>query len=576
MRKLLSLASCGLVAATAMAAPLTPAQISKLQMVENPEMTQKVRAQMASTLYQLECGQTPDNAYTRSYTDPKGTRWIFIANLIQDGGAWEYYSKLDENGKTLIGPDGKEVPCEKEDLPLYLAQLTVIAYPQGANANYASFLAGWPSYYYGDMGNQGTEEDPNMTPIPFDEFVNEPNHQRKFTESDKTFIPKYDKATGTYTTYHMVSSAMRMQALWNGQSATTYVTSTSASNLTFSSYIDETKETELKINVYLKDANNQTRPMVANYAGTAKIGGWSTSYLSGNLDNIHLFNAGQISSESLGMTNPFTGDDFGPLTCLYLVASDKAIDINIDPTKGGFDESKTFKLQINKDNVPAGDNYEDHLTYVMGYLFAPANFEGPQKGVTYKMLLPVDTYDPDFKQWYSAISPEENSMVPSSYADDWTSYGMMCYFKNYSENLKAGQSYISFNTANGLYLDAKLGTGDVLRLSGKGDIIYHNNENDMTQTVKVPAVGDFVTDYVAPVKNDLAYVAGVVAPNTAISVANGAICVNADANVAVAIYKLDGQKVAAKALKAGESYTVAPGKGLYIVKAGNVAKKVAL
>lgn len=576
MRKLLSLASCGLVAAAAMAAPLNPAQLQKAQMVENPEMTQKVRAQMASTLYQLECGQTPDNAYTRSYTDPKGTKWLFIANLIQDGGAWQYYRKTDENGKPIKGPNGEDVFCEKEDLPLYLAQLTVVAYPQGANPNYASFLAGWPSYYFGDMGNQGTEEDPNMTPIPFDEFVNEPNHQRKFTESDKTFIPKYDQATGTYTTYHMVSSAMRMQALWNGQDAKTYVTSTSASNLTFSSYIDETKETELKINIYLKDASNQTRSMVANYAGTAKVGGWTTNYLSGNLDNIHLFNAGQISSDSLGMTNPFTGDDFGPFTCLYLVASDKVIDINIDSTKGKFDESKTFKLNINQANVPAGENYEDHLTYVMGYLFAPANYEGPQKGVTYKMLEPEWTYDSIYNEWYNKISPAENSILPNNFSGDWTDFGVSCYYKNYSETLKANECFLSFNTANGLYVDSKLGTGDVLRLSGKGDIIYHNNENDMTQTIKVPAVGDFVTDYVAPVKNDLAYVAGVVAPNTAISVANGAICVNADANVAVAIYKLDGQKVAAKALKAGESYTVAPGKGLYIVKAGNVAKKVAL
>jgi hypothetical protein len=64
--------------------------------------------------------------------------------------------------------------------------------------------------------------------------------------------------------------------------------------------------------------------------------------------------------------------------------------------------------------------------------------------------------------------------------------------------------------------------------------------------------------------------------NTNVTTSNGAVNVTVDADTVVVIYNVAGQAVKSVNVAAGQTKTIALGNGLYIVKAGNNAVKVAL
>jgi hypothetical protein len=108
-----------------------------------------------------------------------------------------------------------------------------------------------------------------------------------------------------------------------------------------------------------------------------------------------------------------------------------------------------------------------------------------------------------------------------------------------------------------------------------GDIIYHYDSTDYTKTRTLATAGDLATPTMWNGGDGVhTTLANGVKAN--VTTDNGRVNVTADADTVVYIYNVAGQAVKNVTVKAGQTKSIALGNGLYIVKAGDKAVKVAL
>ncbi|MDE6811724.1 MAG: hypothetical protein K2J15_05175 [Muribaculaceae bacterium] len=525
---------------------------------------------------------------TRSWVSGKNTYEVRFQ--LSDMPLCEMMSFDDGNGN-VVNPTF-------DVLPYYCLQMTIYRTKEGAEIpnTLINFILAWPSeYIYSQVFDYvGELDEDNKIPVdlrnydivPMDELFNNPDRCRKFQESLGVGTGG-DPSDGKWEYYTIVpNSVIGNPAMVDGQDAMTVIDEQKQiySYVECMQFSPDDNWTQFYSYVYWSadGSTNGLRNLrigskTAPYDGTTDVQGFYSQVVEmPEFGDLHIFNTGApISSESLGDNNPFPAE-FPEVSALFFTVGDKYIKWDFDPDETGdipFDRDKFTFQPI--EYLPAGESLRDHANFVDGYLFADPKYS---KDTSLDLepadfvVQPVTEVEIDNDAWYAVSAPMVNSMIPYSVGDmnnnmeAWSSeYGAALTYRNLPETCW-DPSFIGWGYKEGLVInfENRFHTNYIAYSTGK--IYYHYNPKNMRDYRELSPFGE--RDEVETVAADAAGVK--------VNAANGVISVTVSNDAEVAVYGLDGVCLKAVKAVAGENVNVEAAKGVYVVKAGEKAVKVAL
>ena len=567
MKKIFTLMASLAVGLSAMAVN-GPFKVENKEVTPNPLRLAEIRSEMNSEFNHINATEVESNdeMYTRSWTDSKGNVWILQIELYKDFVGDYFGLTYNDGTKPTI-----------DDLPYFPAfyMLRKLNATQDQVLDGVMFYLCWPTkYLYSQIFEwEGPWEevdgykdipadDRDFSPVTLNELANNANGCRLFTETKAGYFDgSLDKATGYWSTWAIVNCEwMGITSMYNGSSTyATVVTDSRASTVSFSYYDKEEDSVGANNIIYMQNTNtNATVTLNADFNGLAEVEGFEArTVVTPDFGDIHVFNAGLISSEELDLDNPFS-EQFDPVTAFYVVGGDPVYEWIIDPSAKAF--------AANKIGIKAtGDVPTSQANVIAGYAFADEKYGSDitldPTEMRFDIVLPVAVQDPTGA--YLSIAPAPNKFVPTGYNYEWSKeWGFECdnlgQIQSYTEN-----AHFAWGTVDGFEMTVVTPLSRTIYSKSTGKIIYHYDPTDMQKTREFSAVGT------AP-----SAVKGVQAQNGVNVIArDGMINVVAGENAPIAIFTLDGKLV--KATKASEVSVEAP-KGMYVVRVGNKAKKVVL
>lgn len=443
-------------------------------------------------------------------------------------------------------------------MPYYYAVYTLTKTKPDSQdvSTYITFNLAWPSEYIyeqvwsykGEVNEQGQipVELREYEPVTMDLLANNPNRCQKFQEAQ--FVgAELNEGQTKWAYYTMLPNELLGDpCLYDDILGYTELNDQHASTLEFTMYDEEESWLEINNRIYIYlPSTGSSRRVQCNYKGTGSVEGFAPIIENlPNFGDVHLFNTGVLSSESMGDNNPFPGD-FDPLTAFYFVSGDQYLEWRIDPSAGKFDPAQIVSAGV---NLPVGETLRDHANYIRGYLFADKKFAGDDnlnpEDLGFLMLQPeVIQESDDF--WYGYIVPGVNTMLPYAIGDmngnmePWSdTYGLHCLLHNGIERVYE-PSTLGWGYNKGLVVDLCNEFQKTFHIESTGKLIYHYDPNNMTLFRELSLVGGKEYNSVDE-----------------ISVAPG--------NVAPVYFDLNGVRVNGNNLN----------KGLYIKVTGNKAEKV--
>lgn len=319
-------------------------------------------------------------------------------------------------------------------------------------------------------------------------------------------------------------------------------------------------------------------PMKFNldYEGTAYVKGFETTTYNVENCNVALYNAGPLDSESMGDSYPFYDDPTEPTDLWFLTFCCEDITSICEADKPiAFDREKVKFYILDKDKEV--DLSNSFFTY--GYLFSK---QGQEPFSTEWTLERAEefTFDIFGKEVtvYDYMTPSPGHFYyPREYygpgeLSEWSvNYGMMTIFANNWIQMPEEWGFVANNTFDGAIYKFETQFGDIINMTTKNDIEFHPSYDDMTKVEYRSSTGDYVPEFKEPNA-----VKATEANNVSVIARNGRICVVSDKEADVAIYSLNGGLLKAGRTGANTGLMVEAPKGLYIVKVGNVARKVVL
>lgn len=304
------------------------------------------------------------------------------------------------------------------------------------------------------------------------------------------------------------------------------------------------------------------------YNGEARLAGFvKEHYELPFLTEPQVFYVGEESGEELDMDNPYMVADWGPFSKFFVLGGTGNNTAVVRDGKNEFDMDWVSVLGVRPDND------DDPYGFYVGTLFKAAGTAHDDPYGWWNMKDPNIEYDERTGAYLSNdMVPRLNQLIPAGYDEGkmpWASTdngdgffavkdGYYVYLQEYTRFCIGDEKY-------GLYLSGTDNFGNTYWGSYTGDIIMHTDPNDLSKTVTIPAM-----------KPGFDSVEGIAADDVKVIANNGMITVVADQDVNAAVYTLSGALVKAADVKAGKTMNVAVEGGVYVVKAGNVAKKVAL
>ena len=571
------LAALAFGSAAAMAAQSTPAGL--LGPVKY-EMTPKAQRFMQETTQRAIKGQlaADDQMLTRSWTDTR-TGLVYDLSILLTS---EYICDLVSFGDN--------VTYGFDEIPYYAANFILSARKQDQTQldTYITWMACWPSYYVYEQAFTFPADQLVNGVIPVDkrdyeavsmtQLANDPTFTQRFQEVDyigSQQIPG-TKKWNSFTLLENAMSAADGTCVVNGNQCMTSITkSGSADNPTymsttfdFQAFNHETTELDCKTVVYYQNMETARNGILRlAYVGGARVEGFEPITVTlPEFGDVHLFNAGEWSSEGFGDTNPFTGA-WGPFTALYIATGDSHLLWKIDETAKEFnpDIIENMGVDVGADEL---DKYASNLT---GYLFTDVKYARDTNlnpaGDFIKCEFPIE-FDEGNRVTTISIVPVLNSFVPSGYNyDSWSNdYGVLAYVNNFPEMPIAG-SMMAWGTTEGFRASITNSFKKTAEIVSTGDIIYHYNPNDMAQVRKYSSIGDV---------NYASSVSGVMIDTAIITAGNGTINVKPGVAAPVAVYNLQGLCILNTNVAAGETVNVSAPKGVYIVTVDGKSTKIAL
>jgi hypothetical protein len=234
-------------------------------------------------------------------------------------------------------------------------------------------------------------------------------------------------------------------------------------------------------------------------------------------------------------------------------------------------------------NFKVGPNVQDYtLQYFYGAVYSAADATDPLniwKGHYINVQKGAFSYE-------TTNAPVANSFVYGGWND---TYAPFCSFDGLrmvdvnsylfiqiDEDMAEDQKPIIMNgTTDGFGIAGYNNYSEYTKVHFTGDIVYHYDPTDYTKTRTLASKGSLDTPAIWNGGDGVQTVFSNDAKTT-ISTDNGRVNVKADANTVVYIYNVAGQAVKRVNVVAGQTKSIDLGNGLYIVKAGNKAVKVAL
>ncbi len=489
---------------------------------------------------------------------------------------WEaYFQRMGKLSEVLeLRGEDNEI-LDHQDYPFYAARMIFYRYRQGEDIRSYNTeidcLISWPTYR--------TWKDTDLNPalsldyVALDDFISSPNtiktfQWNNFSNPSANLAPSVN-AQGQITSFPIWSNIMGdVFSTYNGVDKLTLTSSgTRVSRFTLESYDEEEDDTMLIPFDFYFSNNTSTS---GRYNGPVELFDWIIEERTLDLTNLHMFNVGVISSNTMPndydmpYNFPELGVDsyWGPVKQFYMYGVSKNASLVIDSQDIAvpFDSQK---LKISFTGEP------ESVDFMHGALFCETSVEKPYE---YKWFLvqPKEWYDPLFDMTFWLMQPEPHTMVPSgldkeSYVWSLTDGMTVCY--QGIERNPYQMAVVNGSTEGFLIDGVDIAENTYLCEEFKGKIIYHYDPKDMRLTEELESVGNYEYTGVSTVASE---------ENALVTVANGAINVVAANGAEVAIFTLDGARVAAAHVNAGETYTFNGANGLYIVKVGKTACKVML
>ncbi len=515
---------------------------------------------------------------TRAYVDKGDQIWEAKFQMEPD--------KLNEMF-TFVGENGEPYQPSFDDLPYYVVDYTITRTKKGALApdTYIIMYLEWPSMYiYDQVFSYDGELDADggipiaqrdYEPVSFEELFNNDKRCRRFQEDEGVGVAGTPKRDGKWDYYGMLPNEMLgVKCMYNGQPCFTMLNEQRQSSLEMKLLDPEELYMEFENNIYV-DFNGNSRTVKADYAGTGEIEGLIPILKEcEEFGDLHLFNTGLVSSDILQDENPYPGD-FGEFTQFYYMIGNKHLVFEMDELNG----NKVFDREKVHLRIAADANDQELREYgitIDGYAYGDAKFAKDQKLNPEEQSFSLIGYEEigEGSDRMAYCVPKEDSLIPIGISDGngvtepWSEeYGTLFTYRQFPERLKQG-STIGWGWNEGFVLDVQNWFLATYKAYSQGNLVYHYNPLDMTETRELSLVGGR-GNYVDSVK-------AIQSEDAKISAANGVITVVPAENGRVAVYGLDGVCLKNVKANAGETVSIEANKGIYVVTVNGASRKVAL
>lgn len=554
MKKIYALLATALLGSTAFAAP----QMEKMTLT--PESAASLRAEQAYIAYAFENGIELPGTVSKSWTDPQGTEWqgqFYISgdwseNFSSEGAKlWKkvfakvQYRTADNNaGRTIL-------------LALLYPNYTVapefgITKPAGKTNTDAvdlnEFNTTLAAYNFEVLPNTGTANSFYVGMPDDDSFgiMNSltPNDNGYYCSSNSSFGWVIIRANGTNT----------------------YAGAAEGATLKLANFDGETSSLDMHFEGNALNPANQAALWTYDipFSGEADIIGFSSRPETFEIGEIHVINTG---NQDAG-THEVYDEDWGPLTRFYMLGAgtDLTWSEESDWTATSWPENPRWNT--NDPNRKAN--------YFEGALYCEPNTADPY-GIWYSRELEFE-YDPMLGSYISTGYPEAGDMMYGGYNDliPWSpADGMDINYKDflwYFPQATTDNAFSMLGTTSGFGMQGVTNLIAPMQLHFTGNIIYHYDASDYRKTREISSIGTIAPPSywtaVDAIFNDSVN-------NANVEVGNGIVNVTMATAGVINVYSIDGKIVKSINAAAGTT-TIDLGDGLYIVKAGEKAVKVAL
>ncbi len=544
MKKIFTFCAALFVAISAMAAFNAP--LVKMEMPESGRLA--LQKKCVETQQKCE----PFATITRSYTDP-------ATGITYD----VYFYNMGYNWPNMFDSTVwyKQFP-EFKDFPYYTVQCILVS--DNDPRDQLSFLMCWPSYWAAGLVKNAGDPDWDEF-VPLAAFAN--NDTPNFEVLEKGYLG------GNGTSFGMLNGCWtEWEATWKGKKG--YPTAGSTVNIADFEEGENFCTIGFRGTLCQMEADNEEGSVVTSYnlkySGTVKAAGFYPVPKINDFTEVHIFNTGAVTGDNdnwyevLG----YFDEDWGPLQRFYFVATCADVALSDDAFQVDKYEISKQKVYLRGDM----DNTEvPGVSYFKGALY---NAEGTDNPVA---LWDQDYFTFEYKGtgWQQIGYPSADKLITSEYnsamANSCPFISNDCliglYRNDFIDMDGNSKMEIGNGTTQGFYVSGTDAYGDPIYMSFKGNVIYHYDDNNFELTREIPAVGDLQPH---------GAVNTVVAEGNIIKAGNGTITVEVAQNGVIAVYGINGALINRVNAKAGEIVNVNAAKGLYLVKAGNTVKKVAL
>lgn len=549
MKKIFTLLAALLVFTGMFAKPVDLKTLSGLTPKATAEGCQKMRTIAANMA--INGVVEGEEIGTRSYSDASG-RWTFILVKLSTP-LCDLLGFTDENGQ--------EVTYTFEQMPFYTVQAIFQFYPNGSDnvTRAGMFILAWPSQYF-YTPNGTPEEEIDWSPVPVSTMCSEDNPLHSFIQTGGIANAADD---GRIISWAIIPSVIfNLASPYDGKE----MFPQNESQIDFNAFDAEEEFINVDVNAPLMTKDGASRAnLICKYKGVAdRISGFEATVTNRyNFGQVHIYNAGVISSDFLGDDgdNLFL-EQFDEVGLLYILAADKDFEV-VQVEEGGPFSPSSVGLRPTSDDLENRD-----YNFMRGFLFVDPKYgtdptlDPKEISCLYKDAEWLE--DEITGEEYLSVTPEPNTFVSGWEDDAWSEvYGLKIVKGAYGYPV-ISKSRVAWGTVNGFECTLMDNFQAALNIqSADKQIYYHYDMSDINKIRTFDAVGTLPSS-----------VKTVVNPTAAkVMARNGMINIVSEEKAPIAIYTLDGKLV--KAANA-ETLNVEAVKGMYVVRVGNTVKKVVL
>lgn len=351
------------------------------------------------------------------------------------------------------------------------------------------------------------------------------------------------------------------------------------SSFQMSNFDEETSSIDMAFNGSCTNASGQmVWTYTYNYSGYAFLPGLTKTPVEWAATNVHIVNTGSIQGSDEAYYN-FDDRNWGPFQRFYVLACGEGYTYdNVELQGGGMLWSST-KIP----EGPARMEANAISTNLRSALFSPNGATEPNN-VWYEA--PIEVSIDQYQDGHTDGVPGVNSFLYGGWNDDYwswsatdgmkTSYRGTWFYAHAVKNPGNGtyNPFVMNGTTEGFGYKGKTTFNCDYTVKFKGNIVYHYDPTDYLKTREIPSVGTITTP--SAWFNGVSTIFAENDNNVNVNAANGMINVTVENAAMVNIYNMAGMIVKSVNAKAGQTVSVDVANGIYVVKVGNKAVKVAL